>query len=137
MGESLAEKALHAVAEYERWHAEVERLSFEIGASLCPHENPNASEEDGWYNPGSCFRNAADEELPDIPADAFGPAVPRKRSLAEIAEYPDVKKCPSCSRLCVLIVERKAARQQRGIAKRRVRHVGKLVLAPIQGEEKP
>ena len=116
----------HACARYEHWASEVARLTAEIGAVECPHEVTGGDENDGFYFEPSCFHAASTEEFkrPEVTMFEDAPIVTR-RTLNDIGEA--VSDCPACSRLVVLIRERKHARQRYGVAKRRVRHVGKAL----------
>ena len=121
----LATSAIQAVRSYEHWHQEVDRLSGEIAGCECPREVPAEYDAVGSTFNGSfsCFREAK-ERLEEEARGPDGWPV----GLRQIAAEDDVKACPSCSRLCVLIAERKVAKQKRGAAKRYVRRVGKMAL---------
>ena len=124
----LATSAIQAVRDYEHWHQEVARLSGEIGGCECPNEVPPEGESavGAWMetDPRSCFRKAREDEANWTPERHDESAHPP--TLATVARV--VAACPSCSRLCVLIAERKVAKQKRGAAKRYVRRVGKMAL---------
>ena len=118
--------AEEACAEYERWAAEVSRLTGAISETRCPEEptldGDGLANDDGGK---SCFTKAKSETTD---ADNFLPGHgDRRLNLDEIEE--EVEGCESCSGLVGLIRERKHARQRFGVAKRRVRMVGKAVLA--------
>lgn len=116
-----------ACADYERWSAEIKRLTAEIANTRCPVEETTAEAvEQGtpvWVDPvPSCFRRAAQTMIPPMyPDDGERPI-----RLAEIA--PLVADCPDCTRLVELIAARKQARQRLGIAKRAIRAAGKRQL---------
>ena len=118
MNATLERRAVRAVRDYAHWHAEVDRLTVAIGGCVCPREVMTEYGPTGT----SCFAEARLEEIPagPMPDDGSKP-VP----LSWIAKK--VVDCPECTRLCVLIAERREAKKQRGISKRRVRQVGKLV----------
>jgi len=126
------EKAVEAVREYEWWASEVARLTNAIKGEVCPEESPPEAETH-WFGVGSCFSDAAQEEIVTAPADIYGPEERRKLSLEEIEA--EVKDCPSCTRLCELIRARRHARKRYGVAKRGVRHVGKLILEATRREK--
>ena len=109
-----------ACEEYERWAAEVTRLTSEIGYETCPKERETPFGPVG----DSCFAEAKKELCGGDFGDRNDPM--RLISLQEIEKT--VAACPSCTRLVGFIRARKEARQQYGIAKRRVRSVGKRLL---------
>ena len=117
--------AAWACGEYERWAAEVQRLSREIGDCRCPKEE--ITDEEVWSGAiidlQSCFSRAKSEETD---ADSWRGISSRPPTLDEIEE--EVWDCPACMRLVSLIRERKAARQKLGGAKRRIRYYGKIAL---------
>lgn len=118
-------KALSACVEYEHWASEVARLTLEIGACECPNESV-AEDETHWSGSQSCFTEAKEDRAnwtPGGPEHSPGP--PTLATLAKI-----VANCPACSRLCELIAARKHARQRFGVAKRRIRAVGRRARAP-------
>ena len=118
--QTLEPRALAVCVDYERWASEVSRLTDEIATTVCPHESL-PEEETHWNGSLSCFQDARENLKPVIRRPDDGPRPPY---LSEIAAA--VKDCPSCSRLCAAIRERREARQRLGVAKRRVRVVGKL-----------
>jgi hypothetical protein len=107
-----------ACREYERWASEVRRLTEAIGAVVCPREVPDEDLDfiGSHFSEACDIRTDTDNWRPDY-------AGPRRLNLDEIED--EVADCPECSRLCALIRERKHARQRFGVAKRRVRSVGK------------
>jgi hypothetical protein len=109
-----------ACREYERWASEVRRLTEAIGAVVCPREVPDEDLDlmGSHFSEASDLRTDTDNWRPDY-------AGPRRLNLSEIEDA--VANCPACSRLCALIRERRHARKQFGIAKRRVRSVGKAL----------
>lgn len=119
----LGARAAAACAEYDHWASEIVRLTAEIGTCDCP---PGAAWSDEGPGTGedSCFRKASLEEFPgELPDEGA-----RRRDLAAIARA--VADCATCSRLCLLIAARKHARQRFGVAKRKVRQIGRLATPP-------
>lgn len=119
--------ALRACRDYEHWASEVKRLTAEIGSIACPKQEVDQPEGmDGplvMFTEGdSCFQEAKEIRV-TVSGDDWEE---RPLRLEEIARR--VSDCSACSRLCVLIAERRA-RQQFGVAKRRVRSVGKKLIA--------
>lgn len=51
-----------ACAEYERWAAEVSRLTDAIAGEECP-EQEEGREDNGWRGHPSCFYDAAHEVI--------------------------------------------------------------------------
>jgi hypothetical protein len=117
--------AVRACQEYERWASEVRRLTEAIGAVVCPREVPDEDLDPmgSHFSEASDIRTDTDNWRPDY-------AGPRRLNLSEIEDEDAVADCPACSRLCALIRERRHARKQFGIAKRRVRSVGKALTPP-------
>jgi hypothetical protein len=127
--ETRAATALDACERYDHWASEIARLKQAIASCRCPHEWPPRywrwnGEPSMWADDRpdapSCFareqvRTVCTGMLPD---DGY-----RRVWLSEIAAA--VKDCEACSRLCALIAERREARKQWGIAKRRIRAVGR------------
>lgn len=119
--------AVNACRDYEHWAGEVKRLTQEIGKVVCPEQEVRYLVEDpDWpiVNGESHF---------EIERTVLKPRymdAPDPRTLDEVAEA--VKDCPECSRLCVLIRERKHARQRFGVAKRAVRRAGKLAIEAVR-----
>lgn len=118
-------RAVHACRDYDHWAAEIPRLSAAIGAIKCPRQ---LTDEWGSVDDEavSCFQRAAREEFPGNQPDDG----PTRRNLDAIAKV--VANCPECSRLCVLIRERKYARQRLGVAKRTIRAIGRRALTSEQ-----
>ena len=113
--------ARDACIEYERWAAEVRRLTDAIGEGECPFQaSPEA--ETHYRGCPSCFREAADEIIPSREPDDG----PNRRSLNMIEIK--VASCESCTRLVGFIRARKHARQRYGVAKRAVRLAGKRAI---------
>ena len=126
----MSAAAIAACRDYEHWAREVVRLTSEIAALRCPNERdadfPREPEP-------SCFREASEDEIGGGYYDRYreDEIVPGRRlTLDEIAER--VADCPECSRLVVLIRERRQARRKFGAAKRAVRRVGRALLAAEQ-----
>jgi hypothetical protein len=117
--------AMRACQEYHFWACETARLTEEIGKVVCPNEAETELDTHFAGSP-SCFHEAARETIWHAPDD------PRRRTLREVREM--VKDCTECVRLCDLIRDRRHARQRFGVAKRRVRSVGK---APTPTPEEP
>jgi len=120
----LAERAIAACRDYDRWASEVSRLTEAIRETECPHEAP-AEQETHFRGYPSCFKEAAQKEVPEIlsrPEHGL-----RRLTLDEIER--EVKDCPACSRLVQLIRDRRHARRMFGAAKRRVRALGKRAAA--------
>lgn len=109
-------RAVAACRDYELWASEVRRLTVAIGEVECPNEAKEPPQGGEWFfDPESHFAIARREPVgpEDVP------------SLDEVERR--VQDCEACVRLCRLIRERQHARQRFGVAKRAVRHVGKLV----------
>ena len=123
--------AEQACAEYERWAAEVARLTQAIAETRCPRE-PTLDALTGLQNDDgsdSCFSKA---KIETTDADNWIPGhANRPLNLDEIEE--EVEDCESCTRLVGFIRERKHARQRFGVAKRQVRVVGKRMFATEGG----
>ena len=102
-------KALAACRAYDHWAHEIKRLTSEIGAVECPREG----EPSPFATFPSHFRQAADVRV----------GMGDRLTLDEIRKR--VADCPECSRLCVLIAERREARKRFGVAKRAVRRAGR------------
>ena len=117
----IEDRAANACAEYERWASEVTRLTTAIGAEECPMEVRLDTGERG-DPPGSCFAEAASEEI-----EPFTEEAPSKKRTLDQIEI-EVQGCESCLRLVGLIRTRRHARQRYGVAKRAVRVVGKAIL---------
>jgi len=113
--------AERACGEYEHWASEVRRLTDAIGAVQCPREIP----DDDWNARTSHFAEAADVRIVSgaIPGHDM---IERRLTLDEIEQR--VGDCWHCRDLVTLIRARRYARKQFGIAKRRVRTVGKRVV---------
>ena len=119
------EHAIEACREYEHWASEVGRLTGEIRECGCPLETPPQ-----WPSApatDSCFSKASEKECPGRQPDDG----PQRLNLDGIQK--EVESCESCVHLCNLIRQRKHARQRYGVAKRRVRSVGKKLLASAGG----
>jgi hypothetical protein len=114
--------AVRACQEYERWASEVRRLTEAIKGIVCPIEGVPA--EDGLGTHLSHFAAAC-----DVRVDMDGPwdEAPAARRLTLEEIEPRVADCPKCSELVDLIRARRHARKQFGVAKRRVRQVGKAL----------
>ena len=122
-------EAATVCAEYERWAAEITRLTAAIAEEFCPKENVREDEWENVIRSGtSCFTNAKADLCQGDFGEAEYPNQPI--TLAQIEET--VTDCPSCTRLVGFIRARKEAKKQYGIAKRRVRHVGKKVAAALK-----
>lgn len=115
------ERAWEACGEYETWAAAVRRLTEEIAAIQCPNES-EVEQDTHWPGSPSCFSIAREQRRPESYHGDGNP--PRPLRLNEIE--PLVADCPECSRLVKLIRARKVARQRYGVAKRKVRAVGKV-----------
>ena len=125
---SLDIRAVEVCADYERWAAEVARLTKTISETYCPNE-PQPDGEGVWHGSGgeSCFTKAKTELCgADVGEDRPGMSN-RGLTLDELEE--EVADCESCTRLVRLIQERKEARKTYGVAKRRVRAIGKRIIA--------
>ena len=117
-----------ACIEYERWAAEMARLTAAIGNESCPIGLTKVIELD--MVSGSCFERATRERTD---ADNWIPGHGnRPLNLDEIEE--EVESCESCTRLVHAIRARKHARQRFGVAKRLVRLAGKQLRAAEGGE---
>lgn len=116
---------VEACVAYEHWASEIRRLTAAISDCTCPNESGRAGEGDGWHSVPSCFTTARTEEFPGVMPDDG----PTRRNLDSIEKA--VAACPACAQLCVLIRERKSARQQWGVAKRRIRVLGRRALAEL------
>jgi hypothetical protein len=114
---SAREDALTACLAYDHWAREVARLTAEIAENVCPRED---DDDAGWWP--SCFKCAIEDRANWWPGDVENE--PRPPTLETVAKL--VEDCPSCSRLCALIAERKHARQRFGVAKRRIRSVARV-----------
>lgn len=126
---TTAERALEACRLYEHWAGEVRRLTDAIAAERCPKEWDGEELLMPGEDPeGSHVADAFKIQVPAGPLPDDGP---RGLRLGEVAARPEVRACPSCSRLVALIAERKHARLQYGIAKRRVRQVGKVAVREL------
>lgn len=116
--------ALDACAEYEHWASEVGRLTNDIRDCICPKENvedPTGEFGSPFGTEPSCFQRAKNDPANVTGSVESGPAQPNLFAIAKL-----VAGCPSCSKLCDLISARRHARNRFGIAKRKVRHAGKL-----------
>jgi hypothetical protein len=124
-------RAADACRDYEHWASEITRLTAEIVAVECPEEREPDIDEAGALVEAvdSCFRRAREDSANWTPGGPEDP--PHPPTLATIAKA--VASCPECSRLCVLIAERKHARQRFGVAKRAVRSVGKRAGREVAG----
>jgi len=120
--------ALEACRAYDHWASEIRRLTAAIGDCLCPKESDESQGEEwasgGYAKYASCFRRAAEETFPGHQPDDG----PTRRDLDAIAKA--VADCPACSLLCTLIRDRKHARQQWGVAKRKIRVIGRTPSTP-------
>ena len=116
-----ADYALAACAEYERWAAEIRRLTDAICECECPKEWDGVDTYDEESN-SSCFASAKAEYVVESSIGETRPLF-----LHEIEER--VKDCEACTQLVTLIRDRKLARQRWGVAKRKVRVAGKRELA--------
>ena len=110
--------ALSACAEYEHWASEIRRLTDEIAETVCPKEWDGVDSYDEEPR-DSCFAEAKSVEVVESSIGETRPPL-----LHEIEER--VNDCVECTQLVALIRERKHARQRWGVAKRKVRHAGKL-----------
>lgn len=115
-------RAIAACRAYDYWAREIARLTSEIGRIACPREQWDLyADEHAPPSVESHFRasrRAVGARLPD---------------LSQIAKR--VADCPECSRLCVLIAERRAARKKWGAAKRAVRYAGRNPSTEGEGDE--
>ena len=122
MSETLEERAVKAVQDYARHAVAVTDLTRAISMEHCPDQDtPGTPPDDvdlgpSWWGSSCYSRQAA------IETDAEG----GRLSLDEIAR--EVADCESCTRLVKMIRERREERRLWGLAKRRVRRVGKRLL---------
>ena len=118
-------KGTAACVAYDHWASEVRRLTTAIGEVSCPRELPILDEngEPEAQGAPSCFQAAKEDRANWVLRGHHAENEPQPPTLATLARI--VADCPECSSLCALIAERKHARKQFGVAKRRVRHVGR------------
>jgi len=122
-------EAGNACAEYERWASEVKRITVALSKHFCPEENPREDELGNVFANGtSCFQKAKTELCQGDFGEARYPNEPITLDQIEAT----VSDCPSCIILVGFIRDRKKARKQYGIAKRRVRSVGKKIAAALK-----
>lgn len=137
----LATQALEACRDYDYWSWLVQRLTKEISECECPNEiEPEGlvfgtDAWDDWHGSGHPTHfTAAKERLEDVAAYRLsrpdGPYSSDPVTLDHIAAAPEVRSCPSCSRLVELIRCRKDAKKRLAVAKRAIRRIGKKALIP-------
>lgn len=118
----MSARAAAVVLRYDELATRVKALTDEISATRCPREGDPALPFDTGE---SCFSEAKRRARPETlgrPEDGERPI-----RLAEVAI--EVRDCPSCSRLCEAIAERRDARRQLGVAKRALRTTARAIRA--------
>lgn len=112
------DKYENAIANYERWRQEIQRLTYKIAE--CSYD----------FDEG--IRYAPCKDL-DNGATCVERYWSQRQSMAfyfgkEAVDNVDSTMCGPCKKVDCLVQERKAAKQQFGIAKRRLSAIGKALL---------
>jgi hypothetical protein len=135
-GGAAGGKALAAVIRYEIAAAKVaaDRKAISDAIGKCP---VNAEMESGWGKPGfdekkfmdgSRIRTHLHETLKEtVPCDSgYGY---RRQEDEEVTEALEESGCAHCLTAWLLVLQRREARKEFGIAKRAIRSIGRAMLA--------